>query len=148
MSEEATVDEADVRHLTRFQTDDAPEELAERVPDDRVEFELFYDGQYVTPWAEGPTEMVRLYFTDDEYDDAYVPVNFAEQLEADLRSTPIGRPTVDDDDDEDALADLQDRYRIQEDATVDGHSFDLLWFAAEDDDETVIVATDFGERDA
>lgn len=146
MSEQATVDEADVRHLTKYQRDEDAEDLAERVPDDRVAFDLFYDGQYVSPWDEGPHEMVRLYLND--HDDVYVPVNFAEKLEEDLRSTPIGRPTVDDGDDEGDVADLDDRYRIQEDATIDGHSFDLLWFESEDGDETVVAAADFGERSA
>lgn len=86
-----------------------------------------------------------MYFADERLDGLYVPVNFAERIEEDLRSTPIGDPTSNDAD-EIAWTDVEDSCRLEDDVEINGHEFDLLWYTgAESDDETVIVAADFGE---
>ena len=34
---------SDIRHLTEFEDDDALAQLQDRTPDDRVDFDLYYD---------------------------------------------------------------------------------------------------------
>ena len=144
--------ESDIQHLTEFERNDDIEDLADRSPDDAEEFDLYYDGRVVNPWSKGPNELVRLYFNDDANDDTYVPIDFAERIEEDVRSTPIGRPMEDDNDDQSrddpaSWDDLSADYRVEQNADVDGHDFDLLW-RSEGDDETVVVAAEFDGESA
>ena len=144
--------ESDIQHLTEFEQNDDIENLADRTPDDAVTFDLYYDGRVVNPWSKGPNELVRLYFNDDEYDDSYVPIDFAEQIEDDVRSTPIGRPMRDDDsdqsrDDPESWDDLDGEFRAEQGAEIDGHEFDLLW-RDDGDGEEVVVAAEFDESEA
>ncbi|WP_435177521.1 hypothetical protein [Halorussus sp. AFM4] len=139
--------ESDIQQLTEFEENDDIEDLADRSPDDAVEFDLYYDGRVVNPWSKGPNELVRLYFNDDADDDVYVPIDFAERIEEDVRSTPIGRPMADDDDDQSrddpaSWDDLSADYRVEQDAVIGDHRFDLLW-RGEGDDESVVVAAEF-----
>lgn len=134
-----------IRHLTVFEDNDRLEELKDRMPDDRIDFRLLYDGEVVSPWSKNPNEITRLYFNDDRLGDFYVPIDFPEQLEEETRSTPIGRPTTDDD--QKSWGEVDDDYRIEQGTEIDGHEFDLLWYRqSEEDDENVIAAADFGEN--
>ena len=87
---------SDIRHLTEFEDDDALAQLQDRTPDDRVDFDLFYNAQRVQPWSEGSNEISRLYFAGERLDGCYIPINFAERLSEDMRSTPLGDPTSND----------------------------------------------------
>ena len=139
-------DDSALQHLTAFEDNDRLEELKDRTPEDRLDFRLLYDAQVVSPWSKNPNDITRLYFTDDRLDDFYVPINFPERLEEEARSTPIGRPTTDDDA-EHSWDEVGGDYRIEQGAEIDGHTFDLLWYRESegDEDETVVVAADFGE---
>lgn len=140
--------ETDIQQLTEFEDDDKLDELADRNPDETVPFDLYYDGRVVSPWSKGPNELVRLYFNDDERSDEYVPIEAAERIEEDVRSTPIGRPMRNDDgqsrDDPESWDDLDGEFRVEQGAEIQGHEFDLLWHG-DDGDETVIVAAEFDE---
>lgn len=138
---------SDIRHLTEFKDDDALAQLQDRTPDDRVDFDLYYDAQRVQPWSEGSNEITRLYFADKRLDGLYVPVNFAEQLSEDLRSTPLGDPTSNDADEID-WPDIADECELEDGVEIDDHEFDLLRYTgADSDEETVIVAADFGDAE-
>jgi hypothetical protein len=135
---------SDIRHLTEFEDDDALAQLQDRTPEDRVDFDLFYDAQRVQPWSEGSNEITRLYFADERLDGCYIPVNFAERLSEDFRSTPLGDPTSNDADEID-WSDVADECRLEDDVEIDGHEFDLVHCTgAESDEEVVIAAADFG----
>lgn len=139
-----------LEHLTAFEDNDRLEELTDRTPNDRVDFKLLYDPQVVTPWSEGPNELTRLYFDADELDGFYVPITFPEQLDSDMRSTPIGRPVADGDDADDGERSWADAgggdYRIEGTVEIDGHEFDVMWYRDSPDAEEVpIVATEIGE---
>lgn len=128
--------ESDLQHLTAFEDNDRLEELKDRTPEDRIDFRLLYDPEVVNPWSEGPNELVRLYFNADRLDGFYVPIDFAERLEDDVRSTPIGRPTTDDDDEGDSWDEVGGDYRVEQSVEIDGNTFDLLWYReSEDGDE-------------
>lgn len=140
--------ESDIQHLTEFEQNDSIEGLADRTPDDTVAFDLYYDGRVVTPWSKGSNELVRLYFNDDERSDSYVPIEFAEEIEDDVRSTPIGRPMEDDDDpqsrdDPESWEDLDGEFEVEQAAEIDGYEFDLLWH-----DDEVVAAAEFDEAEA
>lgn len=97
------------------------------------------------PWSKNPNEITRLYFNGDRLGDFDVPIFLPEQLEEETRSTPIGRPTTDDEQ-TNLWNETGDDYRIEQGAEIDGHEFDLLWYRQSvEDDESVIAAVNFGE---
>jgi hypothetical protein len=63
-----------------------------------------------------------------------------------MRSTPLGDPTSNDAD-EVSWNEFADECRLDDDIEIDGHEFDLLWYASADGDneEVVIAAADFGD---
>lgn len=139
-----------LEHLTAFEDNDRLEELKDRTPNDRVDFRLLYDPEVVNPWSKGPNELTRLYFDAVELGDFYVPIDFPEQLDADIRSTPIGRPVADSDDADDGGRSWADAgggdYRIEGNVEIDGHEFDVMWYRDSPDAEEVpIVAAEIGE---
>lgn len=139
-----------LEHLTAFEDNDRLEELKDRTPEDRLDFRLLYDPEVVSAWSENPNDITRLYFNADRLDGYYVPITFPEQLEEGMRSTPIGRPESDDDDggerswEEAGGGD----YRIEEEVTIDGHEFDVMWYTESDNaDEIPLVAAEVdGQR--
>ena len=135
---------SDIRHLTEFEDDDALAQLQDRTPEDRIDFDLLYDAQRVQPWSEGSNEIARLYFADERLDGCYVPVNFAEELSEDMRSTPLGDPTSNDADEID-WSDVADECRLEDDVEIDGHEFDLLYYTGGEDEDVVVTAADFGD---
>jgi hypothetical protein len=135
---------SDIRHLTEFEDDDALAQLRDRAPEDRIDFDLLYDAQRVQPWSEGSNEIVRLYFADERLDGCYVPIDFAEELSEDMRSTPLGDPTSNDADEID-WSDVADECRLEDDVEIDGHEFDLLYYTGGEDEDIVIAAADFGD---
>lgn len=142
--------ESDIQHLTAFEDNDRLTELGDRDPDDATDFDLYYDGRVVNPWSKGPNELVRLYFNDDEQGDYYVPVDAAETIDEDVRSTPIGRPMRDDDSDESrddpaSWDDLDGEFEVEQGAEIGGHEFDLLWHGESEADE-VLVAAEFEDE--
>ncbi|PSP73181.1 hypothetical protein BRC86_09910 [Halobacteriales archaeon QS_3_64_16] len=133
---------SDIRHLTEFEDDDALAHLQDRTPEDRIDFDLLYDAQRVQPWSEGSNEIVRLYFADERLDGCYVPIDFAEALSEDMRSTPLGDPTSNDADEID-WSDVADECRLEDE--IDGHEFDLLYYTGVEDEDIVVAAADFGD---
>lgn len=130
-----------LEHLTAFEENDRLDKLQERTPEDYVDFRLLYDPNVVSPWSEGPNELVRFYFTAEELNEFYVPITFPKPLEGDMRSTPIGRPMNDD---ETSWADAGGGdYRIEGNVDIDGHELDVLWYQeADDPDEMPIVVAE------
>jgi hypothetical protein len=96
--------ESDIQQVTESEDSERIEDRGDRTPDDSVDFDRYFDGRAVNPWSKGPTELVRLYFHDDEQGDSYVPVNPAENIKEGVRSSPIGRPMPDDNDDQSLYA--------------------------------------------
>ena len=47
-------DASDIKHLTEFEADETIGNLSDRDSGDTVEFDPFYDGHVVNPWARGP----------------------------------------------------------------------------------------------
>ena len=133
---------SDIRHLTEFEDDDALAHLQDRTPEDRIDFDLLYDAQRVQPWSEGSNEIVRLYFAHERLDGCYVPIDFAEALSEDMRSTPLGDPTSNDADEID-WSDVADECRLEDE--IDGHEFDLLYYTGVEDEDIVVAAADFGD---
>lgn len=138
-----------LEHLTAFEDNDRLDELKERTPEDRLDFRLLYDPEVVSPWSENPNDVTRLYFDDDQLDGFYVPITFPEQLEEGVRSTPIGRPSSDDDGDRSWAEAGGGDYRIEEGVEIDGNTFDVMWYQESDGaDEVPIVAAEVaGQRD-
>ena len=144
--------ESDIQQLTEFEDNDRLDELGDRAPDDAVEFDLYYDGRVVNPWSKGPNELVRLYFNDDERGDSYIPINNPENIEEGVRSTPIGRPMRDDNDDQsrdqpESWDDLDGEFELEQNVEIAGHAFDLLW-QSNGGEKQVIVATEFDDAEA
>ena len=144
--------ESDIQQLTEFEDNDRINELGDRTPDGAVDFDLYYDGRVVNPWSKGPNELVRLYFNDDEQGNFYIPINPAENIEEDVRSTSIGQPMRDDNDDQSrdqpaSWDDLDGEFEVEQDVEIGGHTFDVLWHST-DGDKQVIVAAEFDDAEA
>lgn len=134
-------DESAIRHLTEYEQNDSLDEQQDRTPEDRIDFALYFDSSHVQPWSKGSNEITRLYFDDEEISDAYVPVTYAERIEEEIRSSPIGDPRNDADE---SWADLSPETELEQGAEINGTEFDLLWLRKGDEDETVVAAAEFG----